>query len=460
MTIIMKYYLAVDIGASSGRHILGSIQSGKLVLEEIYRFENAIKEVDGNLIWDVESLAENVISGIAKCKELDKIPETVAIDTWGVDYVLLNGEKEEIKPTFAYRDSRTNEIPQEIDKIISRKDLFERTGIHALNYNSIYQLYCDKKSGKLDKAKHFMMIPDYLSYKLTGVMANEYTNATTSGLVNAKTNQWDYELIDTLGLDKNLFLSLSKPAAELGVFSKEIIEKVGFEATVIHAPSHDTASAVASCPIDDNSVYISSGTWSLIGTENKNPVLDFDASINGFSNEGGVEYRFRFLENIIGMWFFQNIRKNLNKKYTYDEMMFMAKESNYEKLINPNDSSFMAPENMVDAIRTYLGDKDLPIGDVLKSVYLSLAHSYDDAVKTIEKYSNKQIDNILIVGGGSKDTYLNEITSKITGKKVLTGLSEGTATGNLLAQIMYCENIGLDKAREIIKKSFEIKEAC
>ncbi len=455
----MKYYLAVDIGASSGRHILGYIQNGKLVLEEIYRFDNDLKQVDGNLTWDIESLTESVIDGIAKCKEIGKIPETVAIDTWGVDYVLLDNSKNEIKPTFAYRDGRTDGIPEEVDKIIPRKELFERTGITALNFNTIYQLYCDKKSGKLDKASHFLMIPDYLSYRLTGIMENEYTNATTGGLVNAKTNEWDYELIEKLGFNTELFLPLSKPAGKLGAFSKEIEDRVGFCATVVHAPSHDTASAVAACPIDDNSVYISSGTWSLIGTENKTPVLDFEASKNGFSNEGGVEYRFRFLENIIGMWFFQNIRKNLDKKYTYDEMMFMAKESKYDKLIDPNDKSFLAPENMITAVRSYLGDENLPIADVLKSVYLSIANSYDNAVKTIEKYSNKKIENIMIVGGGSKDLYLNELTSKITGKTVLTGLSEGTATGNLLSQIMYSEDINLEKARVIINNSFEIKEA-
>ena len=455
----MKYYLAVDIGASSGRHILGSTENGKLVLEEIYRFENALKEEDGNLTWDTECLTQIVINGIAKCKEIGKIPETVAIDTWGVDYVLLDQNKNELKPTFAYRDSRTNGIPEKTESIISSQDLFKRTGIQQINFNTIYQLYCDKVSGKLDSAKHFMMIPDYLSYRLTGIIANEYTNATTGGLVNTETCDWDYELIEKFGFNKDLFLPLSLPATKLGEFSEEIVKTVGFNATVVHAPSHDTASAVAACPIDGKSAYISSGTWSLIGTENKEPVLDFTAHQSGFTNEGGVEYRYRFLENIMGMWLFQNIRKNLNKKYTYDQMMQMAMESDYKQLINPNDSSFVAPENMITAIRTYLGDAELPLGDVLKSVYLSLANSYDTAIKTIEKYSNKKIENILIVGGGSKDKYLNKLTSQITGKRVLTGLSEGTATGNLLSQIMFCEKINLDKAREIIKNSFEIKEA-
>ena len=452
------YYLAVDIGASSGRHILGSVQNGKLSLEEVYRFENGMKSENGSLTWDIEALAQNVIAGIKKCGETGRIPETVAIDTWGVDYVLLDKNKNEILPVYAYRDSRTNGVPEEIDKIISRKDLFARTGIQAINFNTVYQLYADKISGRLDSAEHFLMMPDYLSYRLTGVMANEYTNATTGALVNADTNDWDYELIDLLGYSRKLFLPLSKPATLLGEFSPEILAQVGFSAKVIHAPSHDTASAVAACPIDDKSVYISSGTWSLIGAENKSANLDFAVSEAGFTNEGGVEYRYRFLENIMGMWLFQNIRKNLDKKYTYDQMMNMARESEYEKLINPNHPSFTAPDSMVDAIKEYLGDSELPIGDLLQSVYLSLANSYNTAVKTIEKFSNKTIENIFIVGGGSKDKYLNELTAKITGKKVTVGLDEATATGNILSQIMFCDNIDLNGARQIVKNSFDIKE--
>ena len=452
------YYLAIDIGASSGRHILGSIENGKLSLQEIYRFENGMKNENGKLTWDIDSLTKNVIAGIKECNKVGKIPSFLAIDTWGVDYVLLDKDKNVIRPVYAYRDSRTNGIPEKVDSIISRKDLFARTGIQAINFNTIYQLYADKLSGRLDNAEHFMMIPDFLSYKLTGIMANEYTNATTGSLVNAKTNDWDYELIDILGYKKDLFLSLSKPATLLGKFSDEIEREVGFSAEVIHAPSHDTASAVAACPIDDKSVYISSGTWSLIGAENKTPNLQFEVSQAGFTNEGGVEYRYRFLENIMGMWLFQNIRKNLNKKYSYDQMMNMAMESNYDKLIDPNDKSFVAPENMIDAIRESLGDKDLPLGDLIKSVYLSLANSYNIAVRNIEKFSNKDIESIFIVGGGSKDKYLNELTSKITGKKVVTGLSEATATGNILSQIMYSDNIDLDMVRQIVKKSFNIKE--
>lgn len=454
-----NYHLAIDIGASSGRHILGRVVNGKLTLEEIYRFDNEMKTENGHLCWDIAAIFDEVVRGIEKCKTLGKIPETIAIDTWGVDYVLLDEDDAEILPAYAYRDSRTVGVPEKIDRIIPREELYARTGIAPLEINTIYQLYCDKLSGKLDDAAHFLMMPDYLSYKLTGVMANEYTNATTTSLVNAATNEWDDELINLLGFNRNMFLPLCAPATPLSGFCEDVKRRVGFDATVIHAPSHDTASAVAACPIDDESVYISSGTWSLIGTENISPILTKDALTGGFTNEGGIEYRYRFLENIIGMWFFQNIRKNLDKKYTYDEMMNMARASCYDKLINTGDAAFLAPDNMIDAVKSALGVDDIPLGDLLASIYLSLAKSYDTAIKTIENHSNKQIKNILIVGGGSKDRYLNELTASVTGKRVMTGLEEATAVGNILSQIIYSTGISLNDGRELIKQSFSIGEA-
>ena len=263
------YYLGIDIGASSGRHILGHLQNGKLELEEVYRFENGMQEENGVLVWDIHNLVTQVKAGIARCKEIGKIPQTVAIDTWGVDYVLLDAEKNELLPAVAYRDSRTEEGAQAVARILPQAELYARTGIQKQNYNTIYQLYCDKCSGKLDKAAHFLMMPDYLSFKLTGVLKNEYTNATTTNLVNAETKEWDTEILDKLGIPTHLFLPLSLPATAVGEFTPAIQQEVGYNATVLLCPSHDTASAVAACPIDDESVYISSGTWSLIGTENR-----------------------------------------------------------------------------------------------------------------------------------------------------------------------------------------------
>ena len=455
----MHYCLAIDIGASSGRHILGWLQDGILKQQEVYRFENNITNQNGTLVWDIEHLVSEVKAGLKACKDIDKIPTTVAIDTWGVDYVLLDENKKEIMPAVAYRDSRTNGIPEEIDAIIPRIDLYKRTGIQSINFNTIYQLYCDKKSGKLTQAAHFLMMPEYLSFKLTGIIKNEYTNATTGSIVNAETKKLDKELLELLGIKTDIFKELSLPTDVVGNLSDEVKAEVGFDTTVVFCPSNDSASAVAACPVGDNGVYISSGTWSLIGTENAEPILSAEAMEGGFTNEGGINYRYRFLENIMGMWLFQNIRRNLDKKYTYDQMMQMAMESSFKELINPNAQEFVAPENMIEAIRTYLKKPELPIGDVLSSVYHSLANSYNEAVKTIERVSGKQIDLINIIGGGSKDKYLNELTKEYTGKRVLAGPTEATAIGNLIAQLMFADNtLTLEKAREIVKKSFSIVE--
>ncbi len=454
----MTYYLAVDIGASGGRHILGYIENDKLVLEEVYRFENRLNTENGQLTWEHDRLAQEVINGIACCKKLGKLPKTVAIDTWGVDYVLLDAEEKEILPVVGYRDSRTDGVPEKVYEIISAEKLYAKTGIARNNFNTIFQLYCDKQSGKLDNAKHFLMMPEYLSWRLTGKMANEYTNATTGGLVNAETKQWDTDILAELGVDPSIFLPLSTPGTPIGEFSEAVQAEVGFNATVICAPSHDTASAVAAIPLTDDSMYISSGTWSLVGVENAVAVTTEEARACNFTNEGGVEYRFRFLKNIMGMWLFQNIRKNLNKKYTYDEMMEMAMASDFKGIVDCNHPSFVAPEDMIDAIRTVLGQPDLPLGDVLECVYQSLALSYKNAADELERLTGKKVNAIQIVGGGSADKYLNRLAGEVSGRKVFTGLKEGTATGNLLSQIMYDKNWDLATCRELVRRSFEIKE--
>lgn len=455
----MTYYLSIDIGASSGRHILGSVENGILCLEEIYRFENGIKNENGVLVWDTEILFQHIKNGIRRCREIGKEPKTVAIDTLGVDYVLLDENKKEIFPAVSYRDSRTDESAREVAAILPQSELYARTGIQKQNFNTIYQLFCDKKSGKLESARHFLMMPEYLSFKLTGEIKNEYTNATTTNLVNAKTKQWDGYILDKLGLPKEIFRPLSLPGTSVGHFTEEVRNEVGFDCEVLLCPSHDTASAVAACPIEDDSVYISSGTWSLIGTENTEPILTEQALKANFTNEGGIEYRFRFLKNIMGMWLFQNIRKNLDKALTYDEMMLMAIGSDFKEKIDPNAPCFVAPENMIEAVRAYLDKPDLPLCDVLSSVYHSLAESYKTAVKEIEKISQKDIRSIHIVGGGSRDKYLNLLTAQYTGKNVYTGLTEATATGNILSQIMHDKNINLTEARKIIRTTFEIEEA-
>ncbi|MBQ8623101.1 MAG: rhamnulokinase [Oscillospiraceae bacterium] len=453
----MEYCLAIDIGASSGRHLLGEIKDGKLAITEVYRFENGMKEQDDTLVWDVSELFENVLKGLEKCKEIGKIPKTIAIDTWGVDYVLLDKNGCELLPCVAYRDSRTQSAPEEVYKIVSQSRLYSKTGIPKQNYNTIFQLWCDKQSGKLDKASHMLLMPDYLSYKLTGVAQSEYTISTTTGLVNAQTKSWDDEIIDALGFNRLLFCPLCAPATLAGGFSDEVKERLGFDCLVLHCPSHDTASAVAACPVDDESVFISSGTWSLVGTENLYPVTDGRAMNATLSNEGGINYRYRFLKNIMGMWLFQSIRRELDKKYSYDEMMAMAMQSSFDEKIDPTDESFLAPKSMIEAVRNYLGKPDLPLQDVLSCLYHSLAKSYDNTVKEIEQIAGKAVKHISIVGGGSKDSYLNLLTKQYTGKSVSAGPVECTATGNIISQMMYSDkSLTLQNARELVKKSFNI----
>ena len=446
----MIYHLAIDLGASSGRHILGYTENGKIKLEEIHRFEDYLKEENGSFIWDIEKMVKEVKAGIEKCGALGKIPATIAIDTWGVDYVLLDENKKELLPCFSYRDNRNNLIQEEVASVISQEELYAKTGIQKANYNTLYQLYCDKKSGKLEKAKFFMNMPDYLAFRLTGVIKNEYTEATTTNLINAKAKTWDGEILDILGIKKDIFSEVSMPCTEVGK-----LQGFDFESTVVLAPSHDTASAVAACSVGDNGVYISSGTWSLIGTENPGPLLSEEAMKANFTNEGGINCRFRFLKNYMGMWLFQNIRRNLNKKYTYDEMMKLAMNAKGFEYIDTNDVSFLAPENMIEAIRAYLKKDDLPIDIVINSVYHSLARAYAEVVCEIEKISGKTIDTINIVGGGSKDEYLNSLTAQYTEKTVVAGPVEATATGNIISQMIYSKEVAsLEEARELVKKSF------
>lgn len=454
----MSYYLAIDIGASSGRHILGSLENGRLVLEEIYRFENVLTECGGATCWDIERLLSEVKCGIARCKELGKIPKSVAIDTWGVDYVLLDGEGKEILPAVSYRDGRTEISAKEVMEIISQDELYSLTGIQKMSFNTIYQLYSDKKSGKLDLAKHFLMIPEYLSYKLTGVMKNEYTNATTTGLVNAEAKTWDGEILDRLGIPKEIFMPLSTPTETVGELLPEVAREVGFSSTVVLCPSHDTASAVAGIPIGGSDAYISSGTWSLIGREMPTPTLSDATGEANLTNEGGIEYRYRLLKNIMGMWLLQSVRREIDKSLSYDEMMHLAKKSSYRGLIDPKDGAFLHPASMIGAVRDWLGEPDLPLGDVLSSIYHSLASSYREAMAELEAVTGEKIENICIVGGGSRDAYLNRLTAIYTGKTVLSGLTEATATGNLISQLMRDRGLSLAEAREIIKNSFNITE--
>jgi len=462
-----NYYLAVDIGASSGRHILGSIENGKMVLEEIHRFENGMVKKDGHLCWDTEHLFREIKAGLKKCKEAGKIPASMGIDTWAVDYVLLDQNDQVLGNTYGYRDHRMTEMDQEVYRILPEKDLYARTGIQKQIFNTIYQLMAHKvqEPELMAKAKTFLMLPDYFQFLLTGNKVSEYTNATSGQLVSPETKQWDKELISMLGFSTEMFLPLSMPGTVVGKFSPEIEAEVGFSSTVVLPATHDTASAVMAVPSQsDECLYISSGTWSLMGVENKKAICSMESMQKNFTNEGGYEYRFRYLKNIMGLWMIQSVRHEMSDKYSFAELCEMAEdEISFSSRVDVNDDSFLAPENMTQAIKDYCSRTGQQVpetaGQISTVIYQSLAESYADTVGEIEALTGIHYDAIHIVGGGSNAVYLNELTAEKSGRTVYAGPGEATAIGNLAAQMIKAgEFRGLKEVRACIFESFGVKQ--
>ena len=350
-----NYFLAVDIGASSGRHILGSIQDGRIVIEEVYRFENGMAKKDGHLQWDVNHLAKEIVAGMCKCKEAGKIPVTMGIDTWGVDYVLLDGEGKIVGNTYGYRDGRTKGMDEEVYRHIPLERLYERNGIQKQIFNTVYQLMAAKAQEPeiLAQAESLLMMPDYFNFVLTGVKKSEYTNATTGQLVHVKNNDWDWELMDILGLPKKIFNPLSMPGTIVGELKEEIAEKVGYQCKVMQIASHDTASAVLAVPsLEEECLYISSGTWSLLGTEIREPICTKESMEKNFTNEGGYDYRFRYLKNIMGLWMIQSVRHEFDDAYSFAEICRQAEEEKeFPSRVDVNDDCFLAPDNMTKEIQ-------------------------------------------------------------------------------------------------------------
>ena len=475
-------YLAIDIGASSGRHILGHVEDGRIVLEEMYRFDNKQVHKNGHDCWDMDNLWSGILGGLKACKEAGKIPQTIGIDTWAVDFVLIDKDGNPVGDAVAYRDGRTKEVDKLVDKIIPAQELYARTGIQKQLFNTIYQLMALKEEHpeELEQAETMLMIPDYFDYKLTGVMKQEYTNATSTNLVYAASKTWDYELIDMLGLPKKLFGELSVPGTVVGNLTEEIQKEVGFDATVILPATHDTGSAFLAVPArDDKAVYLSSGTWSLLGVENEEPICTEDSWKENFTNEGGAWYRFRYLKNIMGLWMIQSIRRELNgvayvagrtskyssgKQWSFPDLIEAARgASDFHSIVDANDDRFLAPESMIDAIKDYcrISGQQVPetVGEIMQCVYLSLSRCYKEAILNLCRLTGKIYTSINIVGGGCQDMYLNEMTSKAIGLPVFAGPVEGTAIGNLIVQFIAAgEFANLQAARDAIRRSFDIKE--
>ena len=460
-----KYYLAVDIGASSGRHMLASMKDGKMQLEEVYRFPNGMDNKNGTLCWDVERLFNEIKAGLKKCKELGKIPATMGIDTWGVDYVLLDEDDRILGETVGYRDSRTNGMDEKVYEKISLEDLYARTGIQKQLFNTVYQLMAVKETHPeyLEQAKAILMLPDYFHFLLTGVKKNEYTEATTGQLISTKTNDWDYELINLLGYNREMFQPVSMPGTVVGNFTKEIQEEVGFDCTVVLPATHDTGSAVLAVPTnDDNAVYISSGTWSLMGIERKEADCSVESMRANFTNEGGYDHRFRFIKNIMGLWMIQSVKKEFTEDLSFAEICDMASKETITSIVDCNDDCFLAPESMIRAVQDFCRNsrQQVPetVGEISSVIYNSLAKCYADTVDEIEAITGNKYDRIYVVGGGSNAEYLNQLTAKYTGRRVSAGPSEATAIGNIVVQMLHDGVFkDLPEARTCVRDSFDVK---
>lgn len=432
-----KYYLAIDLGASSGRHIVGYEENGEIKMKEVYRFKNAMETLNGSLIWNIESIYQNVLEGIKRAFEEFKEIQSLAIDTWGVDYVLMNGDKE-IMPCYAYRDSRTEKTIPLVHEVIPFEELYKRTGIQFASFNTIYQLYADKICGRLDNATDFLNIPEYLSYKLTGVKKKEYTYATTTGMLDAKTLNFDKDIINKLGFNEKMFLTPEQPGTLVGKLKKDVAEFVGGQLEVVFCPSHDTASAVEGFPCEVDAPYVSSGTWSLLGVKSPVPHTDDKSRIADYSNEGGVGY-IRFQKNIMGMWLVQSLMKELCPDTSFADIATNASKSDYSEVVNVNDKIFFAPESMKNAFDEYLKNHNKPLPkdtfDYFRCAYVSVAYGYKQAIEELEDVMGEKYDKIYIIGGGAKNDFLNSLIESICKVKVKAFPIEGTSLGNLKTQM-------------------------
>ncbi|MDF2541377.1 MAG: rhamnulokinase [Herbinix sp.] len=463
---MQTYYLAIDIGASGGRHILGSKQNGTLCLEEVYRFENGMEKIDGKLCWNTKQLFSYILEGMKKCKELGKIPVSVGIDTWGVDFVLLNKEGKMLGQAVGYRDHRTEQMDHAVEQMLPWEEHYERTGIAKQMYNTIYQLMAVKQENPeyLEEADVMLLTPDYYHYLLTGIKKQEYTIASTSALVNLRTKQWDNDLIDSLGFPRGIFLELEKPGTVVGNLTDDVQEIVGYNSRVVQPASHDTASAVMALPTKaEDTLYISSGTWSLMGIEIRTPNCLKESREANFTNEGGYGYRYRYLKNIMGLWMIQSVKKEVGDGYSYEEICEMASTVKINSLVDCNDSCFLSPESMVEEVRSFCRKTDQQVPETLAElaavIYHSLAKCYADTKKQIEELTGKSYDCINIIGGGSQADYLNRLTAKYSGCKVLAGPTEATSIGNILSGMLQNgEFTDLSEARACVGASFGIKE--
>ncbi|TKH45912.1 rhamnulokinase [Paenibacillus terrae] len=458
----MDNYLAVDIGASSGRLVSATLQGGQLHLEELHRFGNSFTERDGHDYWNVDDLFDEIIKGLQKAKQKGIHSCTLGIDTWAVDYVLLDQEGRRIHDIYAYRDARTLHAPERLHRLISREDVYEKTGIQELNFNTLYQLFVHGRE-QLAQADKILMVPDYLYYRLTGIMMNETTNASTMQLLNVKTRELDEELLALLQLRRNQFAALTEPGQTLGAILPELVQQYDLpDCQLIVVPTHDTASAVAGVPSkrEESWAYISSGTWSLLGMERQQALNTKAAMQANYTNEWGAYDTYRFLKNIMGLWMIQEVRREGGSALSFAELAQLASaEMPFASLVLCNLPAFLNPDSMTLEIQRFCEETGQHVprtpGSLARCIFDSLALSYRDALHELQRLTNETVTQLHIVGGGANNELLCQLTADLLGIEVHAGPSESTAIGNIVVQLISTGALeDLQAAGSVIAQSF------
>ncbi|MBQ4223695.1 MAG: rhamnulokinase [Prevotella sp.] len=464
-----KFFFAVDLGATSGRTIIGTLTNGKFSLEELTRFDNNLIQTGGRFYWDIYALYFEIIKGLKLAAQRQMPVTSIGIDTWGVDFVFIGKDKAILRNPRAYRDPHTFGMMEEyFEKCVDKKKVYDITGIQFMNFNSLFQLYAMRRNedSALEQAEKVLFVPDCLSYMLTGNMVCEYTIASTSQILDPKTKELDNQLLESVGLSRDKFAPMVNPASVIGTLTPEVQEMTGLGAVpVVAVAGHDTASAVAAVPAsDERFAYLSSGTWSLMGIETKDAVINDKSFEYNFTNEGGIEGTTRFLKNICGMWLYERCRKEwTDAPKSHSELQAEAiKVKPFQSLINPDDPTFANPASMVEAIQDYCRNtgQHVPQGyaEICRCIFDSLALRYRQVFTWLKEFASFPIEKLHIIGGGSLNAYLNQFTANSTGVEVLAGPQEGTAIGNIMLQAKACGAVGdIWEMRKIIAQSIEMK---
>ncbi|MBI1938419.1 MAG: rhamnulokinase [Ignavibacteriales bacterium] len=467
-----KQFIAIDLGAESGRCVAALLHDQKITLHEVHRFTTCNVKYENGFHWDVLAIFNEIVEGLSKAqKNFGSHFDGIAVDTWGVDYVLLDADGRIIGYPYHYRDDRTDGMMVEAFKIVPKEKIYRQTGIQFAQYNTLFQLLSEKKRklNLLDAADKFLMMPDFFNYMLCGKMKAEYTIASTTNLADPNTRNWSWELIDAFGLPKNIFPEMIEPGTNLGTLLPHLAEKTGLDSNIpiFASAGHDTASAVASIPVQEsNWAFLSSGTWSLMGIELQEPLINSQSLEYNFTNEGGAEGMIRFLKNIIGLWTLQECKRywqNNGNDFDYVQIAEKAREENHVSAwVDLNDQRFLKPGNMPEKIKTYLYETNQPVKDkigfIAGVIFESLAFTYRKTLKEIEEITGKEIEFLHVVGGGTQNELLMQYTADACGVTVIAGPVEGTAAGNVGIQAIAAGVVpNLKSWRKIIGASFNTK---